>query len=140
VPARRQPVSFDTHFRECLRAANRTDLWAAVTLLDGFWVSTDAFQDFRSWLVSRGRAVFERVLRDPDSLAGAVEPEDDFEFEGFCYIAGRVWEEKSGRNRQEMYGKAGPPGQATGPEGEQLDEAELERRFPKLWARSREDD
>jgi hypothetical protein len=32
-------VRFDTHFRLCMRAANRTDLYAAATIMDGFWVA-----------------------------------------------------------------------------------------------------
>jgi hypothetical protein len=129
-------VSFDTHFRACMRAARRTDLLAAATIIDGFWVSTDAFQDFRSWLVSRGRAVYEASLADPDSLAETLEPGDDIEFEEFCYIAGRVWAEKTGRNRQEMSGPSGPPSQSSGPDGPNFaNEEELRRRFPRLWAK-----
>jgi hypothetical protein len=83
-------VSFDEHFRNCMYAANRTDLLAAATVIDGFWASTDAFQDFRSWLVSQGQEIFEAALQDPNNLADVLEPDDNFEFEEFCYIAGRV--------------------------------------------------
>jgi hypothetical protein len=31
-------------------------------------MSDDGFTDFRYWLISRGRDVYERALADPDSL------------------------------------------------------------------------
>lgn len=39
-------------------------------------VSDDVFVSFRTWVVYRGRAVYEGFLREPDSLA-AVGPSDD---------------------------------------------------------------
>jgi hypothetical protein len=48
--------------------AYRWDVWAAgVVIKHG--MNEDAFDTFRDWLISRGRAVFERALQDPDSLA-----------------------------------------------------------------------
>src|ERR1700730_10519523 len=35
--------------------------------------SDDAFDYFRGWLIAQGRAVFERALADPDSLADHPE-------------------------------------------------------------------
>lgn len=129
-------VSFDTHFRACMRDARRTDLLAAATIIDGFWTSTDSFQDFRSWLVSSGQAVYESALADPDNLADVLEVGAEIEFEDFCYIAERVWEEKTGRDRQEMYEESEPPSQSSeldGPGWENEDE--LKQRFPRLCAK-----
>src|SRR5262245_7029047 len=48
--------------------AYRWDLWDAGQLVnDG--MGDDSFGDFRDWLISRGREVYERTLADPDSLA-----------------------------------------------------------------------
>ena len=43
-------------------------LWSAASLMHG-GCSDDAFWDFRSGLVALGRQLYERGLRDPDSLA-----------------------------------------------------------------------
>lgn len=48
--------------------ANRRDTWGAGYTLDG-GLSDDAFAYFQSWLVGRGRTVYESVLADPDSVA-----------------------------------------------------------------------
>jgi hypothetical protein len=99
-------------------------------------MSSDGFQDFRSWLVSEGREVFESVLADPDNLANVLAPGDDFDFEDFCYIPGRVWEEKTGRDRDEMYPEGKPPSQSNRADGPKFEsEAEVRRRFPRLWAK-----
>ena len=61
-------VSFDRHFADCLFRAYDWGLWgAAFVIADG--CIDDSFYDFRSTLISMGRATFERALEDPDSLA-----------------------------------------------------------------------
>lgn len=44
-------------------------LWAAAYVVNG-GCSDDGFDYFRGWLIAQGRTVFERVLADPDTLAG----------------------------------------------------------------------
>ncbi len=60
------------------------ELWFAAYLING-GCSDDGFDYFRGWLLTKGRAVWEMALADPDSLAGlsdvrimtyAVECED----------------------------------------------------------------
>lgn len=46
----------------------RNPLWAAAYVLNG-GCSDDGFDYFRGWLIAQGRAVFERVVADPDALA-----------------------------------------------------------------------
>lgn len=49
--------------------SHRNQLWAAGYLInDG--CSDDGFEYFRAWLIAQGREVFERVVADPDALAG----------------------------------------------------------------------
>lgn len=43
-------------------------LWAAAYTVNG-GCSDDGFDYFRGWLIAQGRAVFERVVADPDALA-----------------------------------------------------------------------
>ncbi|MFF4344435.1 DUF4240 domain-containing protein [Kitasatospora sp. NPDC001540] len=47
----------------------RAPLWGAAYLLNG-GCSDDGFDYFRGWLLVQGREVFERVVADPDLLAG----------------------------------------------------------------------
>lgn len=56
-------VSFDTHFRACMKAANRTEIFAAATIID--------------------EAVFEAALADADSLAEVLEPGGHSRVRGF---------------------------------------------------------
>jgi len=51
--------------------AERQDVWGAGYTLEGE-MSDGSFKDFRSWLISRGRAAYEAVLVNPDALADAV--------------------------------------------------------------------
>ncbi|MEU4085376.1 DUF4240 domain-containing protein [Streptomyces aureus] len=46
-------------------------LWAAAYLING-GCSDDGFDYFRGWLIAQGREVFERVVADPDALAGLL--------------------------------------------------------------------
>jgi hypothetical protein len=56
---------------------------------DGFW-------DFRCWLVSRGRAVYEATLRDPKSLRAVVAEDEDLHFGDFGYASWGVYEQLTG--------------------------------------------
>jgi hypothetical protein len=51
-----------------MAASYRHTLWAAASLING-GCGDDGFEYFRGWLVTQGRAVFERSVADPDTLA-----------------------------------------------------------------------
>jgi Protein of unknown function (DUF4240) len=51
-----------------LAASYTTDLWGAAYLING-GCSDDGFDYFRGWLMSQGRAAYERAVAEPDSLA-----------------------------------------------------------------------
>jgi hypothetical protein len=127
-------ASFDEHFRACMRRSDCNDVYAAAALIDGFWLSDDAFTDFLELLVAQGEAVFENALKNPDSLADAVAKGAVCAFEGFGYIAARVWEEKTGVSPEKMPGHGATA--ATAPEGPAWkDDEDLKQRFPRLWER-----
>lgn len=50
-------------------------LWGAAYLIEG-GCSDDGFDYFIGWLIGRGRAVFEAAVRNPDSLADHLGPDD----------------------------------------------------------------
>jgi hypothetical protein len=65
---REELVAFHETYWALADRAERADVWGVGYTLDG-GMSDDSFLYFRYWLISRGRAVYESVLADPDSLA-----------------------------------------------------------------------
>ena len=123
-------VSFDHHFQELWFAAYRHDLWAAATLIGGE-CSDDGFMDFRGWLIGRGQQVYEAALKDPDSLARAVDADEDCQVEGYQYIAQQVWEDKTGKDGLDF-----PVAEGTHPAerlGTPWKNEDLPQKLPELW-------
>jgi hypothetical protein len=87
---------FHLHFNQKLTDAYTWDLWGAGYLING-GCSDDGFHYFRAWLISRGRAVYEAAVANPDSLAGLTDPRrDDYEFEELWYVAQEAYREVTG--------------------------------------------
>src|SRR5262249_11035074 len=125
-------ASFDQHFGRCVGRADCNDVYAAAAIIDGFSVSDDAFTYFLEWLIAQGGKVFEGALQNPDSLAEVVDKGEVCSFEGFGYIAARVWGEKTGLGAERMPGQKATSAKA--PEGPAWkDDDDLQQRFPRLW-------
>jgi hypothetical protein len=126
-------------FDEQMKRSYSWDLWGAADVVhDG--ASDDAFEYFRCWLISKGRAIFEKVIAEPDSLADIVDTVAPskvgaLEFEHYAYVAADVWEEKTGQLITQM--PIVRPGYGSKPSGTELQEdgAQLAKRYPKLWRR-----
>lgn len=77
---------------DLMAASYRAPLWAAAYTING-GCSDDGFDYFRGWLIAQGREVFERVVADPDALAGlpvvraAAEEGADLEGEDVLGVA-----------------------------------------------------
>lgn len=116
-------------------------LWGAAYVLHG-GASDDGFEYFQRWLISKGRDFFEAVVSDLDSLSGllADDPGGPCEFEEFAYVAGKVWQEKTGidpwQDEQGRFPYTGAP-PASAPSGVQFEESDdyLSKAYPNLWAR-----
>jgi hypothetical protein len=125
---------FDDQMHSLLIEAYTWDLWGAADLLGGGWCSDDCFTDFGSWLISMGRSTFEEALVDPDSLAGSafLPGVADVFFEEFQYVAGKVFEEMTGREIED-YTESYPDH----PRGSMRwrTEDDLRERYPRLWDR-----
>ncbi|WP_405583617.1 DUF4240 domain-containing protein [Streptomyces sp. NBC_01190] len=67
--SQREVLGYHERFEELLGALYRWDVWAAAYLIGG-GCSDDGFTDFRAGVIAEGRAWYERVAADPDSLAG----------------------------------------------------------------------
>ena len=123
-------VDFRVQFEKRMDEAFQWDLWGAAYIVAG-GCSDDGFSDFRSWLISMGRRVFEDAVSNPESLIHAVNAPgvEDIFFEDFRYVAANVHESLTGRAllvRTENRPMA--------PTGEEWREEELAHRFPALWA------
>jgi len=117
-----------SEFRDAMRRAYDYNLWGAAYLIHG-GCGDDAFWDFRAGVIALGRNVYESALADPDSLSEITDIEERTLFEGFQYVPTKVLEDR-GLSIADPGHNAGPP------KGENWsDEAELERRYPRLAAR-----
>lgn len=127
-------LDFQRIFDACVDQAYRWDLWGAAYIIRG-GCSDDAFIDFRSWLISMGRSIFEGAMADPDSLAdveNGPDAEEDAFFEEFAYVASQVYEEVA--SGEMPHGQRNPPSEPAGdPWKEEGDDLQI--RFPRLWAK-----
>ncbi|GIK40406.1 MAG: hypothetical protein BroJett011_42390 [Chloroflexota bacterium] len=127
-------VQFQHRFDGYLIQAYTWDLWAVATLI-GRGCSDNCFIDFRSWLISKGKDVYEAAMKEPDSLAQSITEKDgDCQFELFQYVAIEAWAKKAGRSADDFpYGgniaRKAPAGQ------EWRYDARFQQRFPQLCAR-----
>jgi hypothetical protein len=92
-------IDFDKRFHELTGRAYRWDIWGAAYWIGG-GCSDDGFTDFRGNLVSLGREMYEKVLKNPDNLADIHGRQDvpTMQGEGFAYIAREVYEELTGES------------------------------------------
>lgn len=104
-------------------------LWGAAYLMNG-GCSDDGFEYFRGWLIAQGRKVFERALEDPDTLA-EIWSGDEVECEDILSVATSAYETATG----EFPEARSVPYPDLGERWDFDDDAEMERRFPKLWAK-----
>lgn len=129
-------IAFKDWYTQYHFAAYSHDLWAVAYLVNG-GCSDDGFHYFRDWLISMGKDVYETGMADADLLVGVFTSPDleIAEFEEFGYVAAEAYEAKTG---QELPPRAGKhPTEPTGQPWAQkmkVNEAELGRRFPKVYA------
>ncbi|MGX9886398.1 DUF4240 domain-containing protein [Streptomyces sp. NPDC002276] len=144
-------LGFQTCLDRVLLPSGTWDLWAAADRIMG-WCSDDSFFYFRLWLVGLGRESFERVVRDPDSLAelpdvrrlvGRDEEDWDEEewldWEELDYVAGQAFVQVTGRTEEDFYAVfealGGEDPESVDPAGERWDASDDEqakRRLPRL--------
>jgi hypothetical protein len=86
-------LSFGHMFYEKLCDLNQWRLWAAGYVIAG-GMSDDSFHYFRSWILGKGRKVFEVAMKDPDELGPFVD-NNDVDNELLEYAAVNVLEERA---------------------------------------------
>ena len=124
-------LAFERHFGECFARANQWDIWGAAYVIHG-GCSDDGFTDFRSTLISLGRRPFEAALADADSLAKYDIDRSWACYEGYQYVASKVYRghykyEPPANRRESMC--------PHGPTGARFEEEEMTPRFPRLVAK-----
>jgi hypothetical protein len=120
-------IKFSEIFDATMNLAYAWPLWGAAYVING-GCGDDTFMDFRSALISRGRAAFERAMADPDSLADEDIDEEAFFFEGYQYAVSEGVEASAGR----VVMKSSTP---SDPSGEAWNEETVAERYPRLRAK-----
>jgi hypothetical protein len=125
-------VDFDRLFSEFHHDAFSWPLWGAAYVIGG-GCSDDGFADFRGWLISRGRKVYEAALASPESLADVVDDDEETQVEGFQYVASQAWAGVTGED-EEDFPEHDIEHRET-PIGVEWGEDELDELYPKLTKR-----
>jgi hypothetical protein len=120
-------VAFKNHFNKCLDDAYRWDLWAVAYIIHG-GCSDDSFEYFRCWLIGQGRQYFEAALASPEKAADNAEPGEEAECEDLLYAAVSAYESVAGHDEM----PSDPRKRPSKPAGEQWDEDDVGKLYPKL--------
>ncbi len=123
-------LSFDRLYTEFYFKAYSHDIWGAAFVIN-HGCSDDSFMDFRSTLISLGRAAYETACRNADDLADHGIEREWATYEGYQSVAHKVYEEATGCEMPEEEGFRHP----REPSGISFNEWEMSKRFPKLVAR-----
>jgi hypothetical protein len=98
-------VAFDKILGQLKAESYRNDLWAAAYIIQG-GCSNDGFEYFRCWLIAQGKKVYEAALRDPETLADAIDLDEDEREEVIDTVGndmvGIAWQAYSAKTGQEM--------------------------------------
>jgi hypothetical protein len=111
------------------------DLWAACGIVNAV-CSDDGFYYFRSWLITQGEKVYEDALKDPETLADLDLPHNNLECQTLFQVAWWAYEAKTGEEFPQEIRLTWTTGNDM-PSGERWTEDELETRYPRLVAASR---
>lgn len=124
--------SFANTFTKLFHDAYRWDLWAAGYIIEA-GCGDDGFTDFRYWLISMGRDVYDNAMTDVESLADvAFAPGIEVtRFEEFGYIPHDVLRR---RNTSEDDAGIMEFKHPASPAGEEWEDDDLPTRFLKLTA------
>jgi Protein of unknown function (DUF4240) len=133
-------LEFERNFLRFFAKAYSWHLRNAAALLFG-GCGDDSFMDFRAGLIAQGEEIYTRVFEQPDDLITLFEDAEQADLEAGAeaeetvligssiqLVAQKTYESKTGLQMPLMFEL---PDEMT---GENLDESELEARYPKLWA------
>lgn len=94
----KQMIGFRLRTDKLLYDTYTSEMWCAGYIMNG-GCSDDGFEYFRNWVISRGKETYYKAKENPDNLITEFDPElEMYEFEGFWYVALKVFEQKTGKN------------------------------------------
>lgn len=94
----KEMVGFRLRTDKLLHDTYSAEMWCAGYIMNG-GCSDDGFEYFRNWVISRGRDTYYEAKENPDSLIKEVSADkDEYEFEGFWYVALIAFEKKTGKD------------------------------------------
>jgi hypothetical protein len=132
-------IEFQTQY---VAALNRMGSWRhvdAVEMVCGF-VGDDFFVDYRTWVLTRGREVFEQFAAEADALADIPELDESCKAsaggEPYGAVAGELYTERTG----DYFPDTVPSPYSTEPTGKKLiDHDAIRAALPRLAARYPDD-
>jgi hypothetical protein len=96
----REVLAFGHMFTEKLCALNFWGLWAAGYIIaDG--MSDDGFHYFRSWIIGKGKSVFDVAMKSPD-LIGPWLDDREVNNELLEYVAVEIMKERGGPDPRDL--------------------------------------
>ncbi len=142
-------IEFDRVWHTFRNRAYSWTVWGAAYLING-GCSDDGFIDFRSWLILQGSKVYAAAMKNPDSLAGVVDPDEE-ECTCECYPGMDAWFAATGTAQDAAgYDAWLAAFRAKYPTTEPLpslgrgwnfdDDRKMRSRYPHLWVLYNEDD
>ena len=91
-----QIAGFHLTTAQLLNETYTAEMWCAGHIMNTRY-SDDGFEDFRCWVISRGKEVYYKAKTDPDSLVNEyAEGREEYAFENFGYVAIEAFEETTG--------------------------------------------
>jgi hypothetical protein len=103
------------------------DVWGVAYIVNT-GCSDDGFEYFRCWLIGQGKAVFEKALRDAESITEITDPEQEYYNEQLLYAPMYAYEALTGQEMPPFEGWYWYGGE---PKGEPWEVDDLPRRFPR---------
>jgi hypothetical protein len=89
-------VGFSLRTTKLLKESYSSDLWCAAYIMKG-GCSDDGYEYFRCWLITKGKDVFYKALKNPDSLSELKKQFlSDYEFEELLYLPDEAFKAKTG--------------------------------------------
>lgn len=133
--------AFSRVFEEMMEMSYTQIMLAAATVIFGHCPSDDNFDDFRAWLIGRGRRIFNQATEDPDALASVIDPENAISQVCGADLLQADWfafTDKTGMDPKGVLLFHGNyANRFGGPDGETWAMEELPRMLPRLWRRMR---
>jgi len=94
----KEMIGFRLRTDKLLFDTYNSEMWCAGYIMNG-GCSDDGFEDFRNWIISRGKDTYYKAKQNPDSLINATDDNAEmYFFESFWYVALEAFEQRTGED------------------------------------------